>query len=170
MKLLSSKYLKQFVETLQENYQVTLKENRLIAVNNHQKKYCSIQIINKAAPPLKIANIYFHWLHQASKKFIIVSGNKNKYELSVCFFKKPLLILTLQKEDDHKAIYSISGGLLSNPQQAGTFSCFRYKETSIIALEHFQPRLPWWIYRATQAPIHEFVMIYFQKNKLPPTF
>ncbi|MFN7252776.1 MAG: hypothetical protein ACK4M9_18690 [Anaerobacillus sp.] len=157
--------LSAFAKKLKNNYKVTSKKCSLIAVSNRLKRYCSIQQINSEIPPLDLAKMYFYWLTTASKKIIKVNETKDSYELSFRFLKKkPLLILKLEDQDDKKAQYLVTGGLLAIQQQHGTFTFYRYKGTSVIALEHFQPKLPWWVYLVTQAPIHEFVMIRFLKK------
>jgi hypothetical protein len=151
-----------FTKKLISNYKVTLKQSRLIAVSNRLKRYCSIQQLNNEIRPLDLAKMYFDWLTTASKKMIMVNEINDSFELSFRFLKKPLLILKLEDQDDEKAQYLVTGGLLAKKQ--GTFTFYRFKGISIIALEHFQPKLPWWVYLVTQAPVHEFVMIRFIKK------
>ncbi|MCT8137928.1 hypothetical protein H1D32_09275 [Anaerobacillus sp. CMMVII] len=126
--------------------------------------YCSIQVVKEQLPPLELTKTYFHWLSTASKKLIKVTFINHQYQLFIRFIPKPLLVLTLQQQTPEKVVLGVTGGLLATPKQKGTFTFMKRNKCSIIALEHFQPRLPWWFYRATQAPIHELVMIYFLKH------
>lgn len=161
--------LRKFQNDLQDDYKVTLKNNRLVAISSVLKKYSSIQLIEGEIPPLELAQTYFHWLSVASNKLIKVDATTNQYHLCFSYITRPLLILTLCEYTDEKVVYSVSGGMLAKAKQQGTFTFFRFKGTSIIALEHFQPTLPWWLYLVTQAPVHELVMIKFlEKIQLLP--
>ncbi|RXI97854.1 hypothetical protein DS745_15955 [Anaerobacillus alkaliphilus] len=157
--------LESFKSELQKTYKLKLFQDRLLAFDHQLRRYCSIQLINKSVIPIELARVYFQWLSSASKKMIKVKETQNQFELFVTFIPKPLLILTLIEADDERAIYLVSGGLLAKSNQQGTFSFLRFDHHSMIALQHFQPRLPWWLYILTQAPIHELVMTSFQKRK-----
>ncbi|QOY34821.1 hypothetical protein AWH56_019165 [Anaerobacillus isosaccharinicus] len=162
---MGAELLRVFDKKLQHKYTVTLKKNRLIASSKALKTYCSIQVSPDEIPPLELANTYFRWLTKASKKIIKINNTSDQYQLSFFFLKKPLLVLKLQEHDDQKVQYRVAGGLLAKTEQEGTFTFFRCNGNSVIALEHFHPRLPWLLYLATQAPIHELVMIKFMNRK-----
>lgn len=154
---------------LQSDHHLRLKGDRVIGINNHLKTYCSIQLINTdEITPLCVADDYFQWLAATSKKIVRVKYQENTYKLYFCLINKPLLTLTLREANDKKALFFVSGGLLAKKNQNSTFAFLRSENNNteiIIALERFKTRLPWLLYRITQAPIHEIVMRLYQKNK-----
>ena len=153
-----------------DHYRVLTKENRFYAINDKVKTYCSIQIIkcSTPTPTFEIAQSYFEWLNRASKSIIKTTFEKNTYKLYFRFFKKPLLSLTIIKNSETETTFAVSGGMLAKQNQKGTFTFKKVTESDkhyVIALEKFEPSLPWLLYRLTQAPIHEFVMEKFQQEK-----
>lgn len=81
--------------------------------------------------------------------------------------RTPLLQLVLSKErsaSDHQLFY-IVGGLLARPGGGGRFELRQILDgrTLITAIHDYRPRLPWFLYAATQAPVHAFVMAAFRR-------
>lgn len=160
--------LDEYVGKYNSSHRVHLNSTALVGINDAEKTYCSIQVIhcNRVFRPDQIASEYFNWLSSTSKSIIKVKFENNSYKLYFRYFKKPLLILSQTKNDEHKISFTVTGGLLSKKNQKGTFT-FKKVENDlnfIIALEQFESSLPWYLYRCTQAPIHEFVMKHFQKT------
>ncbi len=64
-----------------------------------------------------------------------------------------------------RSVYCIAGGWLAEPGQSGTFE-FRICSHGIALaiVREFEPHLPWWIYRATQAIAHAYVMWAFARS------
>lgn len=81
-----------------------------------------------------------------------------------------LLVLTPIAEHcgADRFVYGIVGGSLATAGQAGTFE-FRTTAdgTALTIVREFEPRLPWWIYRVTQAIAHGFVMGAFGRSLAP---
>lgn len=62
-------------------------------------------------------------------------------------------------------VYGIVGGWLAVRDQAGTFEFRTMGERAALTIvRDFEPRLPWWIYRLTQAFAHAFVMWAFGRS------
>ena len=84
------------------------------------------------------------------------------------FFKKYILLVLSRSEersDESRTIYYIVGGLLSRKKQFNERIEFRWIESSdcfLIALLDFNPSLPWFIYKFTQAIVHLLVMNRFE--------
>ncbi len=57
-------------------------------------------------------------------------------------------------------LYRVAGGALARRDQTGTFEVRGVKGdgTVLTIVRDFEPSLPWWIYRATQAVAHEWIM------------
>jgi uncharacterized protein YbjT (DUF2867 family) len=119
----------------------------------------------------QIADTYFEWLPKAMRPFIRVTP----LAVPGCAFwltgiAQPLLELTLKEavSDDDRAVYEISGGLLLSPNGRGKGSLeFRsvLGGTFIMTLvSNFEPRLPWLIYKYTQAIAHALVMHAFGRH------
>jgi hypothetical protein len=81
-----------------------------------------------------------------------------------------LLELTLRQQDNRAdcVVYDITGGLLARGQVGG-WPRLEFRDVlggryTVIAIHDFAPRLPWFVYRATQATIHLGVMRAFQRH------
>ena len=80
----------------------------------------------------------------------------------------PLLTLSHYGDasDAHRQVLFVKGGFLARPNTKGRLE-FRQvcdDQTLLVALVHFEPTLPWWLYRFTQAIAHKIVMYRFQKH------
>ena len=64
-----------------------------------------------------------------------------------------------------RQVYRVRGGLLAKSDTWGRLE-FRQlldERTLIVAVHDFEPRLPWWIYRSTQAVFHAWIMRRFTR-------
>jgi nucleoside-diphosphate-sugar epimerase len=81
-----------------------------------------------------------------------------------------LLVLAPMQERSaaDRFVYGIVGGSLAIPGQSGTFE-FRTTGggAALTIVREFEPRLPWWIYRVTQAIAHGVVMWAFGRSLAP---
>ena len=64
-----------------------------------------------------------------------------------------------------RQVYRVQGGLLARPNTMGRmeFRQILHERTLIVAVHDFEPRLPWWIYRSTQAVFHAWIMKRFTR-------
>lgn len=133
-------------------------------IGSKNKTYYSIQLINtkQSWTAEKLASYYFSWLETRFFKLINVSKIENK--LSIRFLNKPLLELTLHNQSEGCYQYFVTGGLLAKKTESASFTFYTTNSRAMISLDQFSPTLPWFIYRLTQAPIHEIVMWRFQKK------
>ena len=105
---------------------------------------------------------YVQWL-PLEFKYLIKAFLTND---GVCFnflgFKKPLLILKKIEEIESvdRLKFHITGGLLSKTTDTGwlEFRQISGGEFTLASIHGFIPSLPWYIYKYTQAPMHEYVM------------
>ncbi len=118
-----------------------------------------------------VADAYFAWLPRGMRPFVRVT------QLSVpgcafwlAGFPHPLLELTLDgaSSDETRAVFRVSGGWLSSPDARGR-GTFEFRSVLggdlVMALvSGFEPRLPWFIYKATQAIVHLWVMKAFGRR------
>ncbi|MCJ1656557.1 NAD(P)H-binding protein [Staphylococcus sp. NRL 16/872] len=102
----------------------------------------------------------------------LVSGNINEYEFNI---RLPLInkFLLKMERDEHDAtkemiVYRIVGGDLALARDDGNarFEFRRILDTNegLIALQEYEPTLPWTIYKFTQANAHKAVMDVFMKH------
>ncbi len=79
-----------------------------------------------------------------------------------------LLRLERRKTDDpeKRRVFRVLGGLLARQTERGRLEFREVLDgrTLLVGLHEFCPRLPWWIYRFTQAVFHAWVMKRFAKH------
>lgn len=112
---------------------------------------------------------YMRWLPRALHGFFSVTVE----EAGTCLFRlrglqAPLLALSprtsLNAPD--QAVFDVHAGLLVAPLQRGRFELRQVldERTLITAIHDFAPRLPWLLYRYTQAVFHGWVMAAFARH------
>ena len=69
-----------------------------------------------------------------------------------------VLVFSPTVTDDDRYVWRISGGMLAKADQRGTFELREIADDLFSIVHDFEPSLPWWIYRATEAPSHVRVM------------
>ena len=122
------------------------------------------------------AHEYMRWLPQGVSPLLRVDVD----DARTCSFflgkksKKPLLVLTFARERSAKdrQLFYVTGGWLARKSERGRLE-FRVTpdgEHLLTAIHDFVPRLPWWLYRISQALVHRWVMGRFGKHlaKIPP--
>jgi uncharacterized protein YbjT (DUF2867 family) len=111
---------------------------------------------------INAAQVYIDWLCKLPFINTRRKSDGAKFKLP---FLKPILRLSFSSErsSPDRALYYVTGGILAKVHEKGRFE-FREtvdKKHLITALHNFRPRLPWYIYSITQAPIHKLVMKLF---------
>lgn len=110
-----------------------------------------------------VANIYPEWL---SKKFTFFLKAK-KQGSRVRFFLFGFVLLELsfveERSDNNRQLFFITGGLLARRLDYGwlEFRSVLDNRFVIAAIHEFVPRLPWYLYRLSQAVIHLLIMNWF---------
>lgn len=118
-----------------------------------------------------IASEYTEWLPGFFQPFMHVDVDPNQ---QVRFFVRllpwPLLELTFDPDasDPGRQLFWITGGLLAADQEHGRLEFREILDGQrVLACVHdFDPRLPWFIYRFTQAIVHAWVMHRFADHLL----
>ena len=112
-----------------------------------------------------VAEVYPDWLSKTFTFFL----KADKQDKKICFnlFGKVLLELTFVEErsDEKRRLFYITGGLLAKRVNYGwlEFRSVLDNRFVIAAIHEFVPRLPWYLYRLSQAVIHLLVMKGFGK-------
>ncbi len=116
------------------------------------------------------AHEYMRWLPTGVSPLLRVEVD----EARTCSFflgkrsKKPLLVLSFARDRSasDRQLFYVTGGRLAKPTKRGRLE-FRVTpdgEHLLTAIHEFVPRLPWWLYRITQAIVHRWVMHRFGKH------
>ena len=134
------------------------------------KEKNTVRSVQRIANPSKktaefFARIYPIWL---TKRFasIIKANFDGKY---VRFFLFGLLLLELKviksRSDKSRQLFFISGGILVKRNDLGwlEFRSVLNDRYLIAAIHEYVPKLPWLIYKYTQAKVHLIVMKQFEK-------
>lgn len=122
-----------------------------------------------------VANEYARWLPAFMNPLVRVKVNENQDMRFFCAgLPRPLLELSYSKERStpDRALYYITGGMLADPTPVGREGMrgrLEFRETPdgrsvMAAIYDFKPKLPWMIYRMSQAPVHLWVMTSFGKH------
>ena len=107
---------------------------------------------------------YPEWLSSWSSWFLRIEWEGSSFRFRLPGMKQPLLVLREDPErsDEDRAIFRVAGGLLAASEPRAhprlEFRLTPGGDHVLAALQDFEPRLPWWLYKVSQAPIHAFVM------------
>jgi uncharacterized protein YbjT (DUF2867 family) len=112
---------------------------------------------------------YTRWLPHAFWKLLRVDVDATqKCKFCIIGMRRPLLELSYSAErsTDDRQLFYVTGGMLSRTEQRGRFELreVRGTRTLITAIHDFGPRLPWFVYRNTQAVFHSWVMSAFRRH------
>ncbi len=111
--------------------------------------------------PTWAADLYLKWLPSTMRGFnpisVTIDGDIVEFRLG----SKGLLLLSFQRQQrEDFATFVITGGCLAKTNHKGRleFRSALNNTILLIGVYDFEPRLPWWIYRFTQATFHLWVM------------
>jgi hypothetical protein len=118
-----------------------------------------------------VSGNYFHWLPRFCWPFVECRFDAiGSCSVWVRFPRLQLLRLTFMPEHStpHRQMYFITGGFLARPGSAPQ-GRFEFRDVlgerfTMAAIHDFPPRLPWYVYNATQAVVHLFVMRVYQRR------
>ena len=135
-----------------------------------QKDKNTVRSVQRISNPAKksskwVAESYPVWLSKMFSKIIVAEENEKTIRfkfLGICLLQ---LEFIKNRSDDNRQLFYISGGYLTKRTNRGwlEFRAILNGSYIITAIHEFVPRLPWFIYRFTQARAHLFVMKKFEK-------
>ena len=114
-------------------------------------------------------NEYLRWLPRGLNGLIRVERLSDD---EICFrvlSRGPVLLrlsMLPHRSEPSRNVLRVTGGLLARETKRGRLE-FRQvldESTLIAAVHEFVPRLPWWIYRVSQAHFHRYVMYRFSRH------
>jgi uncharacterized protein YbjT (DUF2867 family) len=118
---------------------------------------------------LSVAREYGRWLPGFMGRLIQVEPDASgRFHFRLIGMKTPLLILKWEptRSSSSRQLFYIRGGLLAYDQGRGRLEFREVLNGRFIlsAIHDFRPRLPWLIYRWTQALLHLWVMRSFDRH------
>ncbi len=111
------------------------------------------------------AEMYIRWLPKAMGRLtpirVIQSGDVLEFKL---FAWGPTLLRIERRRSANRPVFRVLDGMLARESRRGRleFRTVLDGRTLIVAVHEFVPRLPWWIYRFSQAIAHGWVMARFR--------
>tara|TARA_Y100000768_G_scaffold388999_2_gene389978 strand:+ start:13121 stop:14494 length:1374 start_codon:yes stop_codon:yes gene_type:complete len=114
-----------------------------------------------------VANFYFEWLPHFLNPLIKVIKIENRVDFKLLGLKTPMLSLEYSPErsSPDRQLFYLQNCLLAYGEGRGRLE-FRDSidnRVTIAAIHEFKPKLPWFIYKYTQALVHLWVMKSFRK-------
>jgi len=122
---------------------------------------------NPAGIPIEaIAREYPNWLQRLFGHLISVKHKGDFLYFTLAGFNLLILKYIEDRSDDQRQLFFITGGQLAKRTDYGwlEFRSVLQNESVIAAIHEFIPRLPWAVYKITQAKIHLWVMNQFGRH------
>ena len=118
-----------------------------------------------------VAAEYTRWLPRFVRPLVLVRSEGPRVLLGARGLARPLLVLEprADRSSPDRSLFEISGGLLAGQPTASGIPRLEFRTTPdgahvLAAVQDFHPRLPWWLYRLTQARLHALVMWAFGRH------
>jgi hypothetical protein len=116
----------------------------------------------------QVTEEYFHWLPRFLWALLKVDIEGERARFRLRPLKAPLLELTASKTSlDTRVVLYVTGGFLLRPSDYRGRLEFRVAPDGrhvLSAIHDFVPRLPWYLYRFSQAVLHLYVMKAFGRH------
>lgn len=141
-----------------------------VSMARRRKEVRSIQRLE--LPPGRnaswVAREYARWVPRFMAPFVDVKSSDERLMFSLRSLPWPLLVLELDDDASgpDRQLYWICGGLLAGKGDRARLEFRQLFDPGIAlaAIHKFRPRLPWFIYRHTQALVHRVVMHFFGRH------
>lgn len=102
---------------------------------------------------------YAHYLKKMSLGLIQVKGQPERFDIHLLNINRPLIEMKqINLTEGIKLTLQSNSLLYQSKNNASSFYFIHNGQALYTCLAHFTPRLPWRIYKYTQAVIHEWVM------------
>jgi len=114
----------------------------------------------------EVADAYFEWLG-ALVPALLFARRGDDVELGINGWPRPLLVLRPLTKNENRVVYHIVAGDLVAAPKTNT-ATFEFREvlagkSVLVSIAGYRPRLPWWLYVATQAQGHRLLMALFSR-------
>ena len=133
-------------------------------------------VLPKDVNMIQLAESYANFLNRITLNVVNSDFNEDNFTISVPCLNKDLLLLSkdFKASNKERILYRIVGGDFALDSDGGNarleFRRLPNSDACIIALQEYEPTLPWWVYKYTQAKVHKSVMNLFKfKNNSQKT-
>ena len=133
-------------------------------------------VLPKDVNMIQLAESYANFLNRITLNVVNSDFNGDNFTISVPCLNKDLLLLSkdFNASNNERILYRIVGGDFALDSDGGNarleFRRLPNSDACIIALQEYEPTLPWWVYKYTQAKVHKSVMNLFKfKNNSQKT-
>lgn len=116
------------------------------------------------------ATEYMRWLPRFLRPFVRVDVDGDRVRFRLIGLRVPLLVLerSAARSQKTRTLFYVVGGALARPDES-PLARLEFRQTLegryiISAIHDFVPRLPWFLYNATQALVHLWVMRSFGRH------
>ena len=112
---------------------------------------------------------YPRWLERILPGLLRAERDEGELRLGIVGIRQPMLILQRAETatESGRYILRVTGGLLAEAHPQGDprleFRATPDGKNVLAALQDFEPRLPWWVYAWTQAPLHAAIMSAYRR-------
>ena len=117
----------------------------------------------------QLADDYARWLPRRMWPLLVVDTEGDEVRFRARMLREPLLVLELSRgrSSPDRALFYVTGGLLA--QEGEPLGRFEFRlspdgKSVLTAIHGFRPRLPWHLYRYSQAIAHLWVMHSFGRH------
>lgn len=161
-------------QALNEENKMNQKQNKNKKLSSESKKESikDVRAISRFSIPANysmedVAKTYATFINNITLHLINGTINENKFDITLPFTNQFILKMERDMEDSSEdmIVYKIVGGNLALSNNGGNarFEFRRILDTNeaIVALQEYEPTLPWVVYKYTQANIHKTVMELF---------
>ncbi|MBF2756774.1 NAD(P)H-binding protein [Staphylococcus sp. GDY8P57P] len=161
-------------QALNEENKMNQKQNKNKKSSSESKKESikDVRAISRFSIPANysmedVAKTYATFINNITLHLINGTINENKFDITLPFTNQFILKMERDMEDSSEdmIVYKIVGGNLALSNNGGNarFEFRRILDTNeaIVALQEYEPTLPWVVYKYTQANIHKTVMELF---------
>lgn len=125
-------------------------------------------VLPKDVNMIQLAESYANFLNRITLNVVNSDFNEDNFTISVPCLNKDLLLLRkdFKASNNERILYRIVGGDFASDSDGGNarleFRRLPNSDACIIALQEYEPTLPWWVYKYTQAKVHKSVMNLFK--------
>ncbi|MGW7926469.1 NAD-dependent epimerase/dehydratase family protein [Staphylococcus xylosus] len=125
-------------------------------------------VLPKDVNMIQLAESYANFLNRITLNVVNSDFNEDNFTISVPCLNKDLLLLRkdFKASNNERILYRIVGGDFAFDSDGGNarleFRRLPNSDACIIALQEYEPTLPWWVYKYTQAKVHKSVMNLFK--------
>ncbi|MEB6066414.1 NAD-dependent epimerase/dehydratase family protein [Staphylococcus arlettae] len=125
-------------------------------------------VLPKDVNMIQLAESYANFLNRITLNVVNSDFNEDNFTVSVPCLNKDLLLLSkdFKASNKERILYRIVGGDFALDSDGGNarleFRRLPNSDACIIALQEYEPTLPWWVYKYTQAKVHKSVMNLFK--------